>query len=237
MHDRTMSSDDLCFDFGLTGLGGSFHGDWVLFAADQWDHITQWFGPGGADSEKRRLLLGDDVRRLVGSSLTGAELNALWRLTDSNALDGSPEIGGQERDWLERTLAPAAGAAEPHHGGPGAEPVGIAPCAPGSGGPETDAGVPSPTYEHRLLADEVTELIDRLDPTQGAVGVTLLQARGALKRCAEEVCSEIAFRFLLHGFEAFGARISGDLYGRLERVGERFGYGPHVVDRLHHLVE
>lgn len=237
MHDRTMSSDDLCFDFGLTGLGGSFHGDWVLFAADQWDHITQWYGPVGADSDRRRLLLGDDVRRLVESSLSGAELNALWRLTDSNVLDGSPEIGGRERDWLERTLAPAAGTAEPHHGGAGTATAGTGSCALGTGGPETDAGVPSPMYEHRLLADDVKGLIDRLDPRQDAVGVTLPQARDALTRCAEKVCSEIAFRFLLRGFEAFGSRVSRDLYGRLERVGERFGYGPHVVDRLHYLVE
>ncbi|SBU96313.1 hypothetical protein YW5DRAFT_01341 [Streptomyces sp. Ncost-T6T-1] len=51
------------------------------------------------------------------------------------------------------------------------------------------------------------------------------------------MCAEIAFRFLLHGFEAFGSPVPRELYGRLERVGERFGYGPHVVDRLHHLVE
>lgn len=237
MHDRTTTSDDLCFDFGLTGLGGSFHGDWVLFAADQWDHIAQWYGPAGADSEKRRLLLGDDVRRLVGSSLTGAELNALWRLTDSNALDGSPEIAGRERDWLERTLAPGAGTPEPHHGGAGTAPADVASCALGTGGSETDAGVPSLAYGHRLLADDVKELIDRLDPRQDAVGVTLPQARQALTRCVEEVCSEIAFRFLLHGFEAFGSRVPRDLRSRLERVGERFGYGPHVVDRLDHLVE
>ncbi|MFG3405686.1 hypothetical protein [Streptomyces sp. NPDC048142] len=148
-----MSTDDLCFDFGRTGLGGSFHGDWVLFAADQWDHITQWYGPAGAESDRRRLLLGDDVRRLVGSALTGAELNALWRLTDSSALDGSPEIGGQERDWLERTSAPTARETKPRggrepRGGAGAATAGTMRCALGAGGPETDAGDPSPRYEH-----------------------------------------------------------------------------------------
>ncbi|MFQ6850472.1 hypothetical protein AAIB46_06160 [Streptomyces sp. 35M1] len=35
MHDPTRNSDDLPFDFGLTGLDGSFRGDGVLFAADQ----------------------------------------------------------------------------------------------------------------------------------------------------------------------------------------------------------
>ncbi|WP_128816937.1 hypothetical protein [Streptomyces sp. S063] len=232
MHDPTINSDDLSFDFGLTGLGGSFHGDWVLFAADQWDHITQWCGPPDAQGVGRRLLLADDVRRLVESPLTGAELNALWRLTDSNALDGSPEIGGRERDWPRRASALAGGTAAPHRGGAGA-----APCARGTGGPETDEGVSSPTYAHRLLTDDVKQLIDRLDPCRDAVGVTLPQARDALTRCAEEVCAEMAFRFLLHGFEAFGSSVPRELYGRLERVGERFGYGPHVVDRVHHLTE
>ncbi|WP_408992411.1 hypothetical protein [Streptomyces sp. 1268] len=51
MHDPTMNSDGLSFDFGLTGPGGSFHGDWVLFAADQGDHIAQWYGPADADDE------------------------------------------------------------------------------------------------------------------------------------------------------------------------------------------
>ncbi|MGW0641856.1 hypothetical protein [Streptomyces badius] len=202
MHDPTINSDDLSFDFGLTGLGGSFHGDWVLFAADQWDHITQWCGPPDAQGVGRRLLLADDVRRLVESPLTGAELNALWRLTDSNALDGSPEIGGRERDWPRRASALAGGTAAPHRGGAGA-----APCARGTGGPETDEGVSSPTYAHRLLTDDVKQLIDRLDPCRDAVGVTLPQARDALTRCAEEVCAEIAFRFLLHGFEAFGSSV------------------------------
>ncbi|MFJ5867911.1 hypothetical protein ACIQEY_26340 [Streptomyces parvus] len=51
------------------------------------------------------------------------------------------------------------------------------------------------------------------------------------------MCGEIAFRFLLHGFEAFGPPVPRGLYGRLERFGERFGYGPDVVDRLHHWLE
>ncbi|MEU5330023.1 hypothetical protein [Streptomyces parvus] len=111
------------------------------------------------------------------------------------------------------------------------------PRARGTGGPEADEGVASPTYAQRLLTDDVKQLTDRLGPRQDAVGVTLSQARDALTRCAEEVCGEIAFRFLLHGFEAFGSPVPRELYGRLERFGERFGYGPNVVDRLHHWVE
>ncbi|MEU5330024.1 hypothetical protein [Streptomyces parvus] len=122
MHDPTMNSDDRSFDFGLTGLGGSFHGDWVLVAAGQGDHIAQWYGPAGAEGVGRRLLLADDDRRLVESPRTGAELNALRRLTDSNALDGSPENGGRERDWLRRVSALAGAAAGPHRGGAGAAP-------------------------------------------------------------------------------------------------------------------
>ncbi|MCX4654206.1 hypothetical protein OG249_20245 [Streptomyces microflavus] len=226
-----MSRDDLCFDFGLTGLGGSFHGDWVLFAVDQWDHVTQWYGPPGADRDKRRLLLRDDVRRLLDCALVDAELNTLWRLTDSDALDGSPEIGGQERVWLERTLT----VAEPYGPGEAVLPP-PGPCALRGGTPEPDSEARSLTYEHRMLADDVKELIGLLDPRQQAVGATLPEARAALTRCVDEVCSEIAFRFLLHGFEAFGSFVSQDLYGQLERVGERFRYGPHVVDRLHYLV-
>ncbi|MCQ1579294.1 hypothetical protein NNW97_20600 [Streptomyces parvus] len=44
---------------------------------------------------------------------------------------------------------------------------------------------------------------ERFAPRQDAVGVTLSEPRDALTRCAEKVCSEIAFRFLLRGFEAF----------------------------------
>ncbi|MFJ5867912.1 hypothetical protein ACIQEY_26345 [Streptomyces parvus] len=116
MHDPTMNSDDPSFDFGLTGLGGSFHGDWVLFAADQGDRIALWYGPADAEGVGRRLLLADDDRRLVESPRTGAELKALWRLTDSNALDGSPENGDRERDWLQRASALAGAAAPPRSG-------------------------------------------------------------------------------------------------------------------------
>jgi hypothetical protein len=231
-----MSRDDLCFNFGLTALGGSFHGDWVLDAVDQWDHIVQRYGHADPHAGRDRLLLIDDVRRLVESPLTGAELNALWRLTDSSALDGSPEISGHERDWLGRVLSVVTPTAEPHDPYE-APPAVVEPCALGTGTPETAPHSRMLTYEHRMLASHVKDLADKLNLRREAVGVTLPQSRDVLARCADEVCSEIAFRFLLHGFEAFGSFVSQDLYGRLERVGERFGYGPHVVDRIQYLVE
>ncbi|MER6614894.1 hypothetical protein [Streptomyces xantholiticus] len=208
----------------------------MLHAEDQWDHIAQRYGHAGPHGTRDRLLLSDDVRRLVESPLTGAELNALWRLTDSNALDGSPDISGQERDWLVRVLSVVTPNVKPHDPSE-APPAVIEPCALGTGTPETAPRTRMPTYEHRMLASDVKDLSDRLNLRQEAVGVTLPEARDVLARCAEEVCSEIAFRFLLHGFEAFRFFVSRDLYGRLERVGERFGYGPHVVDRIQYLVE
>lgn len=177
MHDPALTPDDLLFDFGITALGASFHGDWLLDADSEQEHIASVT----ASTEHGILgqsLLVEDVLRLRDSALTGPEIAALWALTNRDAFDGSPSIEGRERPWLDEVLAVVTPVIRAY-GAPSAQWTTVPPCPPG--------------HAHRHLAGEVTALLNELTPRQDA-GVTSATATAALTRCAELVCSELAFR-------------------------------------------
>jgi hypothetical protein len=224
MHDPAAQRDEIVFDFGLTALGASFHGDWCLDAEDELDHVLTYLGPEGEPAGLS--LLVEDILRLRDSGLDGGELGLLWHATDPPH-GGAPEIRGAERAWLDRLLsvvvplATARGASKEsctNHPG----------CVPD--------GTSAAAVEHRRLAGEVVELTGLID--QRAEGHMPLPAtREALVRCAETVCSELAFRFLLHAANQFWSRMSPETYSRLERLSAAFGHGPHVVDAVRYLVD
>ncbi|WP_326594080.1 hypothetical protein [Streptomyces sp. NBC_01294] len=224
MHNPVAERDELTFGFGATDLGSSFHGDWVLYAETELDHITHWYGPEGGPT--RLLLLIEDLLRLRDSGLDGEEINLLWRATDPQ-LGGSPEIRGQEREWLDRVLAWAVPVALAR--GASVESCTTYPvCVPD--------GTSAAAAEHRRLTAEVVDLVGLLN--QHCESHTPLDAtQAALRRCAETLCAELAFRSLLCAASHFSTQLSPATYSRLERLSTAFGYGPHVVDAVKYLMD
>ncbi|GAB2766140.1 hypothetical protein [Streptomyces bullii] len=224
MHDPAAQQDETVFDFGVTALGASFHGDWCLDAEDELDHVLTYLGPEG-DPAGLALLI-EDILRLRDSGLDGDELCVLWHATDP-PLGGAPEIRGAERLWLDRLLtvivplARARGASE-------ASCATYPRCVPD--------GTSAAAVEHRRLTAEVVELIGLLDP-RAEGHMPLPATREAMVRCAQTVCSELAFRFLLHAANHFWSRLSLETYGRLERLSAAFGHGPHMVEAVRYLMD
>ncbi|MFJ7588307.1 hypothetical protein ACIQZO_13165 [Streptomyces sp. NPDC097617] len=225
MHDPAAQQDWVDFDFGITGLGASFHGDWYLTADDALDHVRAYLGAEGDPAGL--VLLIEDILLLRDSALTGDELNLLWRATDPSG-GGSPEIRGAERAWIEQllgavtTLARGRGASDQDcTAHPGCVPDGRTVAA----------------SQHRRLTADVLELIDLLDQGRSDLHMPLAPTQEALRRCALTVCSELAFRFLLNALYQSWAQLSLKSYGRIERLGTAFQYGPYVVDRLRCLTE
>ncbi|MCP3820343.1 hypothetical protein NLX86_20245 [Streptomyces sp. A3M-1-3] len=226
MHDPAAQHEDMTFDFGVTELGTSFHGDWILYADTALDHALAYLGGRNPGLEPGRvLLLIEDVLRLRDSDLTGEELSVLW-LATGTPMDGQPEIGGKERASVDRLLSlivPIARARGASEDACTTYPV----CVPDGASPAT--------VEHRRRTAEVVAMVGLLD--QGGDQDTRSAAtRHALMRCAEVVCAELAFRFLLCAVNSFGTPLTPAAYERLEHLAAAFGYGPHVVDAVKYLV-
>ncbi|MFJ8534126.1 hypothetical protein [Streptomyces sp. NPDC093591] len=231
MHDPAAQHEDMTFDFGATALGASYHGDWMLDAENELDHVVRWYGLDGdlADSEgdpTGLLLLIEDVLRLRESHLQGEELNVLWRATDQ-PLGGSPEIRGRERAWLDELLSVVV---------PFAQTLGASPASCATYPACVPDGTSPAAAEHRQRTAEVVDLVALLNQ-QGNDPIPLPDMRAALVRCAETVCSELAFRFLLRAMQRYRMPLTPQIYTRLETLGSAFGYGPHVVDEIANLVE
>ncbi|MEG3630712.1 hypothetical protein [Streptomyces poriticola] len=228
MHDPAAQHDWVVFDFGVTGLGASFHGDWVLYSGTALEHALTHLG--GSDPEpdpERVLLLIEDVLRLRDSGLSGEDLSALWRATGT-PMDGQPEIGGREHAALDRLLAMAVPLARAR--GASRERVTTYPsCVPDGASPAA--------VEHRRRTADIVSLAGLLG-REGPEGADLRPAatRRAVVRCAETVCAELAFRFLLCAVGSFAVPLSPASYARLEEVAAAFGYGPHIVDAVEYLV-
>ncbi|MEV7559190.1 hypothetical protein [Streptomyces sp. NPDC089795] len=221
MHNPVAERDDLAFDFGATALGRSFHYDWTNYAVSPLDHIAQRYGEKGDPTPI--LLLVEDLLRLRDSDLSGGEINLLWCATDI-AL-GAPVTAGKERDWLQEVVSFVVPLAK-SRGASTAACSTYPECVPDGTSPAA--------VEHRRLTAEVVELVGLLNQRSGHE-VPLASMQEALRRCAESVCTELAFRFLLCAANHFYAQLSPATYGRLERLGTAIGYGPHVVDGVRYL--
>ncbi|KUH38243.1 hypothetical protein [Streptomyces kanasensis] len=225
MHDPAAHRDDTVFDFGVTALGASFHGDWCLDAENEIDHVFTYLGQQGDPSGL--LLLIQDLLRLRDSDLSDDELTLLWHATDP-PLGGAPELQGTARAWFDRLLAVVVPLAQ-SRGAAAASCSTYPACVP--------AGTSPAAVEHRRMTAEVVELVDMLDERQSWSHRPLTPTRQALVRCAETVCSELAFRFLLGSADLFCSRLTTVIYERLGRLSAAFGHGPYVVDAVRHLVE
>lgn len=224
MHDPAAAREDMVFDFGVTELAASFHADWVLYAEEEMDHVHNHLGTEGDPT--RVVLLVEDLLRLRDSGLDDDEIALLRHATDP-PLGGAPAIHGAARVWLDRLLAVAVPLAR-GRGASEASCTTYTPCGK-DGSDAVAAG-------HRRLAPEVVRLVGLIEPrAEGHDPVD--PVRRALVRCAEVVCAELAFRFLLHAMNGYASRMTPETYARLERVSAAFGHGPHVVDAIRYLVD
>ncbi|MFI5548072.1 hypothetical protein ACIA6E_30325 [Streptomyces sp. NPDC051815] len=176
MHDPAARNEWVVFDLGVTALGASFHGDWVLDSEDELRHVQAYLGPPKGDPTGVTLLI-EDLLRLHDSGLDGDELNLLWRSTDPPH-GGSPELRGAERTWLESLLAVAVPLARAR-GASEADCTTYHRCAPD--------GTSAAAVEHRCLAAEVVGMVALLDQAQPWAHTPLEQTRHALVRCAQTV--------------------------------------------------
>ncbi|MGW7052951.1 hypothetical protein [Streptomyces sp. NPDC054887] len=222
MHNPVAERDDLIFDFGATDLATTFHLDWTNYADDALDHIAQRYGTQGDPTSV--LLVIEDLLRLRTSVLRGEEIGLLWRATGISL--GAPHLPGKEREWLDEVLSFLVPIAR-SRGASVASCSTVPPCVPDGASPAA--------IEHRRLTPEVVALVGLLSQSRQS-DVPLGLTRTTLRRCAETVCAELAFRFVLCAANSWGTRLSPETYGRLERLSAAFGHGPHVVDAVRYLV-
>ncbi|MGW7318917.1 hypothetical protein [Streptomyces sp. NPDC054865] len=168
---------------------------------------------------------GPGLLRLRDPGLSGTEIDLLWQATDVSF--GVPAIGGEEREWLDEVPAWAVPLARGRGASTGSVTTYPA-CVPDGASPAA--------AEHRRLTAQVLDLVELLDK-DGHGDTPLGATRAAPRRCATTVCAELAFRFLVSALMRFAVRLSPARYGRLERLGTAFGYGPHVVDAAAFLVD
>ncbi|MFB8395815.1 hypothetical protein [Streptomyces yangpuensis] len=226
MHDPEAQHEWLAFDFGVTGLCGSYHNDWPLDAPGPVEHALAYWGPDGDPTGL--ILVLEDLVRLDRSPLTPAELDLLWE-APGDPLGGSPTFGGARRAWLDQLLAALAPLAL-SRGASESQWAALTVCMPDGTGPAA--------VGHQRLMTEVLDLTSLLDGARAArEGESFVATRAAIERCAREVCPELAFRFLLHALARFDCPVSAEVYSRLERVSTAFGHGPYVVEAHRHRVE
>ncbi|MFD3548253.1 hypothetical protein ACFWUW_22080 [Streptomyces sp. NPDC058655] len=224
MHNPVTEQDNLTFDFGATDLGTSFHRDWSNCADTALDHIAQRYGAEGDPTPV--ILLIEDLLRLEDSGLSGEEISLLWYATDISL--GAPGIPGKEREWVQEVLSCVVPIAR-SRGASAASCSTYPACVPD--------GTSAAAAEHRRMTADVVGLVGMLDQRQSWSYTPLAPTRRALVRCAETVCSELAFRFLLCATGPFCSRLSPATYERLERVSAAFGHGPYVVSAVRYLVD
>ncbi|MFD4740179.1 hypothetical protein ACFWNR_36745 [Streptomyces virginiae] len=225
MHDPESQHEWLAFDFGVTGICGSYHNDWPLDAPGPVEHALNYLGPQ-ADHTSLVLLL-EDLVRLDRSPLSNTELDVLWQ-APGDPLGGSPTFGGGERAWLEQLLAAVTSLARAR-GVPDSTWAEPSLCMPGGTAPAAIA--------HQALTSEVLHLSTALEGARTErPGESVAASREAVEHCLAVVCPELAFRFLLHAFARFDCPLSAETYARLEQVSRAFGHGSHVVDAHRYLL-
>ncbi|MFJ2703475.1 hypothetical protein ACIO3R_09760 [Streptomyces sp. NPDC087428] len=202
------------YDFGITALGNRFHMDWRHEGPDPAALVRGWAALVAVDEDGREeiRLLGRDVRLLLDSPLADAEIHALWRTAATYYPVGPGTAHG--RAWLtgiERELRPVGGAV-------------AAGVAPGVDRNEVHAVT---RLAHAL--DQVDEL--PLEPVPVDV------VRNAVIHVAEKVDDELAFRFLLHAYAAYGTPVPESRYGEFRRISESLGHGAFMLETIGYLVE
>lgn len=206
------------YDFGITALGGRFHMDWRHEGPDPAAVVRRWADLVAVDEDGREdiRLVRRDVRLLRDSPLADEEIHALWCVAAAYYPVGSAVARG--RAWLtevDRVLCRAAEVA-----GTGVAGTGVAPTA------------------DRGEADDVTRLAEALEQVYELPlePVPVDSVRDAVIHCAEEVDSELAFRFLLHAYAAYGTPVSKSGYMEFRRVSASLGHGAFMLDTIGYLV-
>ncbi|WP_406052144.1 hypothetical protein OG280_37015 [Streptomyces virginiae] len=225
MHDPESQHEWLAFDFGVTGICGSYHNDWPLDASGPVEHALNYLGTQ-ADHTSLVLLL-EDLVRLDRSALSTAELDVLWQ-APGDPLGGSPTFGGGEGAWLKQLLPAVTRLARSRgvHDSAWAEPSACMPDGTGSA-----------AMAHQALTSEVLQLGTALERTRlERPGESVVISREAVEHCLAVVCPELAFRFLLHTFARYDCPLSPGTYARLEEVSRAFGHGAYLVSAHRYLL-
>lgn len=199
------------FDFGLTALGTRFHMDWWHDGPDPAAVVRGWAELVAVDEAGREeiRLVHRDVRLLLGSPLADEEIHTLWRA--AAAYYPVDPVTPRGRAWLsgiDRVLCTVAAA------GP----------APVRGGSDVDAVV-------RLAHALHQEYELPLEPIPVDV------VRNAVIRCAEDVDSDLAFRFLLHAYAAYGTPVPASRHVEFRRISESLGHGEFMLAAIDYLTE
>jgi AcrR family transcriptional regulator len=201
------------FDFGLSGLSGTFHADVRLDASLREQVLTS------AEAEGSPRMLLDDVLRLLESPLPDWALTSLWHAATgrNHRLD---LLGVTGRDWLGQ-IAEVCVELIRHDE------------------PTFAAGPPTPIAETLTGAvlDElllVGPALTRAVMVRGDGAVS--GAVPALERVVAQVDPDLGFRLLLRALDSFWVPVERAQYDRMRALGERFGYGEFLVSGIDFLV-
>lgn len=195
-------------DYGLSLLSSMYHQDWR--SSGDWTSILEIF-LWEEQTPPAVLALYEDAAAF--SRLPRAEVEGIWTAaTDDNFVFGRDADSGDE--WLSvirercRMWLVTRGV----------------PTLP------TEFPVPD-----RALAEAVGAQIGSLAERRDVDG-RLIRVLAALKRFAETLSPDLAFRLLLRIFDAKKMEISSQLYHELALLGRSLDHGEFVVSSLEYLV-
>ncbi|MBT2452948.1 hypothetical protein J7F03_39160 [Streptomyces sp. ISL-43] len=204
------------FDFGITRLAGEFHQDWRNYADTPSGMVHVWISELGEPRTEKVSLLLEDVRRILGSALSGASLEVLWNACAPSACP-SGLFGGGGRGWLLQVedIARTWLAERPGF----------------------DCGVSG--CRHAPLPGVFERWIKEAALSGGLVqeGVSGPDFSAAWHEIAETVCPELALRVAVRCLLSSNGSIPAHIYGEMDRQGAIYGYGDFLVSAVEYLVD
>lgn len=196
-------------DYGITALASLFHMDWMHEEADQ---IVVRFVTAAADEA---AAVRDDARRLLGTSLSDADLKALW-----SALGWHQPLSS--RDWFAWIASECEKRLE-----------GLTP-------EDEDYGLSLEPFRDEALTARVIAEIDVLGPSHDA-GLSARWEQIAdrmeevLRQCCVQASPELGFRLLLRLLVEHTIGIDCDQYERYEALARDFRQGEYPVATVRYL--
>ncbi|MEU4169254.1 hypothetical protein AB0F46_20565 [Streptomyces sp. NPDC026665] len=182
--------------------------------------LSEWLGFAAVAVDEfdrsKAAQLGQDVQRLLRSSLPGETIRTVWLAATHGILDPD-EHGMTGRTWLRRIEE--GWLARVRQDDPAFVPL-----------------PPQPVVDEELrqaviqVIHTVAEPL-RLASEQPPYGVPATGLVPALERVVTEACADLGYRLLLRAVKTYSVPVpaDGETYGRFVALGERFGYPYWVV--------
>ncbi|MGI5398878.1 hypothetical protein ACQEVG_05350 [Streptomyces sp. CA-135486] len=202
-------------DFGITHLASLFHQDWRMSGSAR-DVVVDYVGQTSAPYA---VALAEDALRLMASGAAGT-VETLWEcITGSNYRLDVNEVNGL--DWV-REIAVICEASLRGAGLPASREVG-----------ESLYG----GLTERVVAeiDEIGPALVETIERNSWKGIP--SATSELRKCATEICPELAFRIFLRVLMEYSFNINRRQYVRFVELGHEFSYGDFVVSRTEFLIQ